>query len=93
MARLAWLRSSESLTSAVVGSLTLGLAPFAPEPHIVGKIRWVLGGGVGMQPIDYGDLLFHGAPWLLLLTVIAVRLVDRIRLGPPTAKERSSSGG
>lgn len=60
-------------------SLTLGLAPFAPEPHVVGKIRWVLGGAVGMQPIDYADLLFHGAPWLLLVLVVATRLVDRIR--------------
>lgn len=47
--------------------LTLGLAPFFPEPHIVGKIRWVLGGAQGMQPMDYFDLLLHGFPWLLLI--------------------------
>jgi len=24
---------------------TLGLAPFFPEPHLWGKIKWILGGG------------------------------------------------
>ncbi|TNE85619.1 MAG: hypothetical protein EP330_25120 [Deltaproteobacteria bacterium] len=47
-------------------SLTLGLAPFFPEPHVVGKIRWVAGGAVGMGLMDWFDLLFHGAPWLWL---------------------------
>ena len=28
--------------------LTLGLANFYHEPHIIGKIRWVAGGAVGM---------------------------------------------
>ncbi|MFT4627415.1 MAG: rhodanese-related sulfurtransferase [Myxococcota bacterium] len=46
--------------------LTLGLAPFAPEPHLVGKLRWVAGGGVGMAPGDWFDLAMHGAPWLWL---------------------------
>ena len=50
--------------------LTLGLAPFGEESHLVGKLRWVAGGGEGMQWIDYGDLLMHGFPWALL--VIAV---------------------
>jgi hypothetical protein len=48
-------------------SLSLGLAPFFPEPHIVGKIRWLMGGAVGMGPIDWGDLLLHGTPWMLLV--------------------------
>jgi len=47
--------------------LTLGLAPFFPEPHVLGKIRWVAGGAVGMQPMDWFDLLLHGSPWLWLL--------------------------
>ena len=50
--------------------LTLGLAPYRPEPHIVGKMRWVIGGAVGMQPMDWFDLAFHGLPWLLLLFVL-----------------------
>lgn len=63
----------------LIASLTLGLAPFLPEPHIVGKIRWVLGGAVGMSVVDWGDLVLHGAPWVWL-TVAAVRaLLERKR--------------
>ena len=47
-------------------SLTLGLAPFYPEPHILGKLQWVIGGAVGMQPMDWFDLFLHGTPWVLL---------------------------
>jgi hypothetical protein len=46
---------------------TLGLAPFFPEPHILGKIKWIAGGAVGMQPMDWFDTLLHGVPWLALL--------------------------
>lgn len=56
-----------ALAMPLVASLTLGLAPFAPEPHLVGKIRWVAGGAEGMALVDWGDLLMHGAPWLWLL--------------------------
>ena len=37
--------------------LTLGLAPFSPEPHIVGKLRWVAGGGHAMRVTDVFDLV------------------------------------
>ena len=47
-------------------AITLGLAPFTPEPHFLGKLRWVRGGGTGMQFMDYFDLFLHGAPWLWL---------------------------
>lgn len=59
----------------VLGCLTLGLAPFVPEPHIVGKIRWVAGGAVGMGWIDWWDFAMHGAPflWLAVAAVIALR--------------------
>lgn len=55
----------------LVASLTLGLAPFNP-PHIVGKVRWILGGNAfsgpeAMKPEDYFDVLLHGSPWVLLL--------------------------
>ncbi len=51
----------------VIACLTLGLAPYVPEPHIWGKLRWLAGGARGMQPIDWFDLFLHGLPWLLLL--------------------------
>jgi hypothetical protein len=54
--------------------LTLGLAPFSPEPHIVGKIRWVAGGAKGMQLMDWFDLVLHGFPWVLLLGYLLGRL-------------------
>lgn len=31
----------------IMACLTLGLAPFVPEPHIWGKVRWILGGAKG----------------------------------------------
>ncbi len=47
--------------------LTLGLAPYFPEPHIWGKIKWIRGGAVGMGLIDWLDFVMHGIPWLLLI--------------------------
>ena len=38
-----------SFTAPLILSLTIGLAPFFPEPHLFGKIRWFLGGGVNME--------------------------------------------
>ena len=57
----------KTLRILVLLSLTLGLAPFFPEPHIWGKLRWIAGGAVGMQTVDWLDFLFHGAPWILLI--------------------------
>lgn len=54
--------------------LTLGLAPFLPEPHIWGKLKWLAGGGHGMQPIDIFDTLLHGTPWLLAIRLLFVKL-------------------
>ncbi|WP_371054822.1 MULTISPECIES: RND transporter [unclassified Rhodosalinus] len=51
---------------AVILALTLGLAPFTPEPHLVEKLR-MLGAGTLTRPIDILDLALHGAPWVLLM--------------------------
>lgn len=67
----------KSLLYPLVMSLTLGLAPFTPEPHIWGKIKWVMGGAVGMQPMDYFDLLLHGAPWVFLMVQIVKEVSQR----------------
>ncbi len=52
----------------LLATATLGAAPFVPEPHLVGKLRWLAGGGVGMGTVDVFDLLLHAAPvaWLLM---------------------------
>lgn len=53
------------LLYAIIAALTLGLAPFVPEPHIVEKIR-MLRTGTLRKPIDIFDLLLHSAPFALL---------------------------
>jgi len=50
--------------------LTLGLAPFWPEPHVAGKLRWVAGGARGMGLVDWFDLVFHGTPWVWLAATL-----------------------
>lgn len=47
-------------------AIILGLMPFTPEPHLLGKLRWVAGGAHGMQVMDWLDLLWHGFPIILL---------------------------
>ncbi len=64
----------QSLLWPVVASLTLGLAPLSPEPHLLGKLKWVAGGAEGMGAMDWFDLAMHGAPWAWLLIVLASRL-------------------
>lgn len=64
-------RRAGPLLLPAMASLTLGLAPFAPEPHLVGKLRWLAGGAVGMGPMDWFDLTLHGAPWVWLAGAIA----------------------
>ncbi len=61
---------------ALVLSLTLGLAPFYPEPHIWGKLKWVWGGAHGMTGIDYFDLIMHGFPWVLLLILLGRKVTN-----------------
>lgn len=55
-----------SWSFTIIAALTLGLAPFFPEPHIVEKLR-MLAKGTLVRPIDIFDMLMHGAPWLLLI--------------------------
>jgi hypothetical protein len=57
----------------LVVSLTLGLAPFVPEPHLIGKLRWLMGGAVGMKPIDWFDLVQHGFPLVLLFRALFLK--------------------
>lgn len=58
-------------------SLSLGLAPFFPEPHIWGKLLWVAGGAVGMGAMDWFDFLFHGFPWFLLIRLGILKLIPK----------------
>ena len=49
----------------VLVALTLGLAPFVPEPHLWEKLKMLAAGDLH-RPIDIFDLLLHGVPWALL---------------------------
>ena len=51
--------------AVVLACLTLGLAPFTP-PHIVEKLGMLFTGKL-VKPIDWFDLVLHGAPWMLLI--------------------------
>ena len=55
--------------------LTLGLAPFFPEPHIWGKLKWIAGGADGMVAADWFDVLLHGFPFILLIRIIFLKLM------------------
>ena len=61
---LAWI-DRLPLTLFVVAALTLGLAPFLPEPHVWEKIRMLANGELA-RPIDIFDLILHATPWVLL---------------------------
>ena len=54
--------------------LTLGLAPFFPEPHIFGKLKWMLGGAEGMTIMDWFDLLLKGLLFVLLIRLIYINV-------------------
>lgn len=55
-------------------ALWLAVAPIAPEPHLIEKLR-LLSQGELVQPIDIFDLLLHSVPLVLL----AVRLWRQMR--------------
>lgn len=73
---------------AIALCLTVGLAPFFPEPHLIGKWRWLLGGAVGMEAMDWADLAMHSAPFLFLLVLLLTDLVARVKAN---GEEKQSS--
>ncbi len=62
------------VTTLVMMSLLLGLAPFVPQPHVVEKLQ-MLADGTLSRGIDIFDLLMHGTPWLLLIAKL-VRMMQ-----------------
>ncbi|KAF0171342.1 MAG: hypothetical protein FD162_3067 [Rhodobacteraceae bacterium] len=53
------------LSILVVACLTLGLAPFVPEPHIWEKLKMLVAGEL-VKPVDMFDLALHAAPFVVL---------------------------
>ena len=60
----------------IIACLTLGLAPFAPQPHIWEKLQ-MLSKGQLVRPIDWFDLVLHGTPWALLILKGVVSLIEK----------------
>ncbi len=59
------LIDSTSLTIFILIALTLGLAPFVPEPHLFEKTRMLFQGQL-VKPIDVFDFLMHLTPFIAL---------------------------
>ncbi len=60
--------------------LTLGLAPFFPEPHVWGKLKWIAGGANGMQFLDWFDVVLHGFPFILLVRLLVLKFKRKPKL-------------
>lgn len=63
-------------TPLVIGALLLGLAPFAPQPHLLEKLRWLIRGEL-TRPLDIFDLVLHAC----LPVLLAAKAVRRWRGG------------
>ena len=64
------------LSILILAALTLGLAPFVPEPHIWEKLKMLVAGDLG-KPVDILDLIMHAAPWLLLAAKLGRMALQR----------------
>ena len=70
---LAWL-DNIPLALLVVLTLTLGLAPFYPEPHLWEKLKMLFQGTL-TRPLDIFDFVLHGsAPLLLILKLLRMAM-------------------
>jgi hypothetical protein len=62
------------LAALVIAALALGLAPFAPEPHLWQKLKMLANGSLS-RPIDIFDLIMHASlPLLLVVWLIRMTL-------------------
>ena len=68
-----------------MGSLTLGLAPFFPHPHIWKQLKnlWY---GRTMLTMDWLDLLMHGAPWIALIVILIGMAIQKKKAASDTEK-------
>lgn len=70
MAQIADMLDKLPWNLTILACLTLGLAPFFPEPHIWEKLK-MLAGGTLAKPIDIFDFAMHAAPFLLAAAKLA----------------------
>ena len=64
------------LSLLIVLCLSLGLAPFTPEPHLLEKLKMLAAGELG-KLIDVFDLMLHGTPWILLIIKLLLPLTAK----------------
>jgi len=62
---MSWL-DNIPLVVIVLFAIILGFAPFFPEPHIWEKLK-MLSAGTLTRPLDIFDLLWHLAPFVVLI--------------------------
>ncbi len=66
--RAEWPARQSRLSTALIASLTLGLAPYYPHAHVYKQLVNLWHGTLS-APIDVFDLVLHGAPWVWLFVV------------------------
>ena len=66
----------------IVLCLTLGLAPFMPEPHLWEKLKMLTSGEL-TKPVDIFDFFLHGTPWILLIIKLALLATKKREHEPP----------
>jgi phosphoglycerol transferase MdoB-like AlkP superfamily enzyme len=65
--------NNSTITIIALSLLFLGFSPIN-EPHLFGKVTWLLGGAVGMKPIDWFDLIMHGGS-LIISIILFVKII------------------
>lgn len=73
------LKLINNLKIIILLCLTLGLAPYFPEPHLIGKLRWMAGGAHNMKAIDFLDIVIHGTPFILLIRIIYIKTLSNFK--------------
>ena len=66
----------------LIAALTLGLAPFLPQPHVLEKLQ-MLWSGTLSSPIDIFDLFLHGTPIVLLVLKLLRKYLPHTPDSPP----------
>ncbi len=65
--------NNSTLIVIILALMFLGFSPIS-EPHLFGKVNWLLGGAIGMKAIDWFDLFMHGGS-LIISIVLLIKLV------------------
>lgn len=73
----AWPRHKSRVRTALLATLTLGLAPYFPHAHVWKQLMNIVHGTL-TEPLDIFDLVLHGTPWVLLIVFVGRFLCDGV---------------